>query len=222
MKRSLIRYVLSHTTLLILGLVVTGLAALSPNYARAQALEGETYVGAGLGQSSYSWRNHPLGGTDMCRSGGALTLLACEDSPTAYKVVAGHAFKSYFGMELSYYNAGSASLLWTDGVSPSLRQRVVLNGFALSAVGILPMGPVHLSGRVGLAAANVARKDEQTGITLFASRTVTQPTIGVGIGATVWRSMAVRLDWDRVRGETAFNEKFEADLYTLNLIYRFE
>ncbi len=186
----------------------------------AQANDERSYVGLGLGQSTYGWRNNSTGGSDFCPVGA--TVINCEDSPTGYKVFLGYNFTPYLGGELSYYNAGKGSIL-LDDPGNSIRQLVILNGGAVSAVGTLPLGPAFVSARVGIAASTVSRKDNQAGARIYsADRTKASPIIGLGMGATVWRSLALRLDWDRVRAETAFNEKFEADLYTLNVMYRFE
>lgn len=211
---------LPHTFLATVA--ITLITLMSPStWAQAAAKQG--YIGLGLGQSQYRWTNSGASNDNFCFESNAVTINDCNDSPTGYKVFAGYNFNTYLGAELTYYRAGNAEIIWTNSTPVTLRQRVNLNGFGVSAVGTLPLGPAFVSARVGVAAATVSRHDDVAGTLIYRDdRSKTQPIFGLAIGTTAWRSLAVRLDWDRVRAVTAFDEKFEADLYTFNLMYRFE
>lgn len=198
--------------------VMCAAALLTARPALAQADEQVSYGGGGAGLANYKFRNSPAGGSDFCFPG----TLACEDSPAGFKIFAGHNLTRVLGVELSYYNAGRASITYTDPLLGTVNQKVILNGLSLSAVGTLPLGAAFVSGRLGVSAATVARKDEVGGQSSQVDRSRAQVALGVSGGATVWRNVAVRLDWDRYRGETRFGEKFEADLITLNALYRFQ
>ena len=189
----------------------------------AQANAGSAYAGGGVGQGRYKWTNNPAGGSDFCVDASAVATVSCKDKPIGYKAFVGYNINAYLGVEGTYYRAGTGDLTYTDSTPSTIKQRVILNGFGLSAVGTLPLGPAFVSGRVGVAAATVTRQDDQDGARFYeADRTKAAPIFGASVGSTIWRSVAVRLDWDRVRGKTAFDEKFEADLFTFNLMYRFE
>jgi hypothetical protein len=194
-------------------------AALWHAPARAQADREVAYAGLGAGIGNYKWRNNPGGGNDICGFAGQIS---CEDSPVGFKAFVGYNLSPYLGVEGGYYNAGRANLTFSAPVVGTINQKVILNGYSLSAVGTLPFGPAFVSGRVGVAAATISRKDEILGSSELVDRTKAQAIYGVGGGFKVWRQVSVRLDWDRVRGETRLNEKFEADLITLNVMYRFE
>ena len=187
--------------------------------ALAQADMETSYAGLGVGMASYKFRNSPAGGSDFC---GFANLLSCEDSPVGFKGFVGYNLTRNLGVELSYYNAGRASVTYDGGLLGTVNQKVILNGYSLSAVGTLPLGAAFVAGRLGVSAATVARKDEIGGQSTQVDRSRAQVAIGVSGGATVWRNVAVRLDWDRYRGETRFGEKFEADLITINALYRFQ
>lgn len=185
----------------------------------AQAEREIAYAGLGIGQSNYKWRNNPSGSTGIC---GAIGQISCEDKPVAFKLFVGYNLTDNFGIEGAYYDAGRASLTYADPLFGSINQKAILNGYSVSAVGTLPVGRAFVSGRIGVAASTLIRKDEAVGIGIREQRTKPQPTLGVGGGFTLWRSIAARLDWDRYRGESARGERFEADVVTLNLFYRFQ
>jgi len=183
----------------------------------------KSYIGAGLGMSSYRWNNNPAGGDNFCSASTATLIHTCEYKPIGFKVFAGYNFNDYLGVEVSYYNAGKGELTFTDTAADTLRQRVHLSGYGLSLVGTLPLGSVaYVSARAGVAAGSVLRRDDLNGVRIYKhEHTTAQPLLGLSLGAHLSRRAALRLDWDRVRGETVFEEEFEADLATLNLLYRF-
>ena len=201
------------------AVLLVGVGVLWHAPARAQADAEVAYVGAGVGQGSYKWRNSPSGGTDVC---GFAFQINCEDSPIGLKAFVGYNINGYLGIEGGYYNAGTVTLQQSIPGLGTLERKLTLNGFSVSVVGTLPLGTAFVSGRAGIAAATASRKDEFQGSSQLVERTKSQPILGVGAGVKVWRWLVVRLDWDRVRGQTTANEKFEADLVTLNVMYRFE
>jgi opacity protein-like surface antigen len=190
-----------------------------PLAAAAQADEEQVYWGLGIGQSSYDWKNPPAGVSEFC---GNVGQLSCRDDPIGFKGFIGYNFRKSLGVELMYYSPGAASQKFDSSLGGVLEQKVVLRGFALSAVGTLPLGPAFISGRAGVAASTITRKDELFGQQQSSDNTTAQPTIGAGFGFKVWRNTALRLDWDRVRGKTAGGEKFDADFFTLNFMMRHE
>lgn len=86
---------------------------------------------------------------------------------------------------------------------------------------MVPVGRAFVAARAGYAAASAERSDEIGGVGNRSTKSRGEPVIGAAIGAEVWRNLSVRLDWDRMRGRTQAGEKFEADLLSLGLSYRF-
>ncbi len=86
---------------------------------------------------------------------------------------------------------------------------------------MVPLGRAFVAGRAGYAAASAERSDEFAGVSDGSTKSRAEPIVGAAIGAEVWRNLSVRFDWDRVRGRTKAGEKFEADLLSLSVSYRF-
>jgi opacity protein-like surface antigen len=185
--------------------------------AQTQAVEQRSYLGVNVGQSKYKWRNGPAGiANDLC----APAAVECDAKPTGFKLYAGYMFMPYLGVEGIYYHLGDAGQR-TDVGSGVLRQEIRLTGFGLSVVGMVPLGRVFIAGRAGYAAASAERSDEFAGVSNGSTKSRAEPILGAAIGAEVWRNLSVRFDWDRMRGRTQLGEKFEADLLSLGVSYRF-
>jgi len=120
--------------------ILLGTAAVS-----AAAQDGNGYVGAGAGVSSYS-----IDGCDQLPPG-----FSCDESGFAWKVFAGYMFLPYIGIEGGYNDFGAAN---TQGVLlnppagtiplPS-NADVYTQVWSLSLVGRIPLGPAAIMGRVG-------------------------------------------------------------------------
>lgn len=189
-----------------------------PLSAAAQADAEQVHWGVGVGKSRYDWTNAPASaGGSFC---GNQFLLTCRDDPIGFKGFVGYNFSPRLAAELMYYSPGAASVKFDSVLGGVQEQKVILRGFALSAVGTVPLGPAFVSGRVGVAASTITRKDELPGRQFSSDHSTAQPTIGAGFGFKIWRNTALRIDWDRFRGKTEIGEKFEADFFTLNFMVR--
>jgi hypothetical protein len=187
-------------------------------YDRADLLTN-TYVGVNIGQADYRWRNPPAGASeDLCSPG----LLECRNDPIGWKAYAGYMFLPWVGVEASVYSMGDARVKGDLGGGAILEQTIRVEGYALSAVGALPLGPVTLNARGGYAASTGTRTDTLNGTGVGRTqKSRAEPIFGVGVGLRAWRGLFVRLDWDRARARTVFGEKFEADLYSLGVGWQF-
>lgn len=203
---------------LLLGAVACGTAAAQIVDDRADPLKG-AYFSVNVGQSNYKWRNPPPGiPQDLCGLSG---LLECRDDPIGWKLTAGYMPWRFFGVELVAYQMGDARIRFPVGASV-LEQVIRIEGYGLSAVGALALGPVVLNARAGYAASTATRNDiVDAGPSLRSEKSRAEPLFGAGIGINVWRGLVVRLDWDRARARTALGEKFQADLYSAGIGWRF-
>lgn len=182
--------------------------------------DGYGYAGISVGQARHEWTNPgtPLDGARFCPPG----VSACEDKPVGFKLFAGQMFNRYLGAELAYYHLGEASIT-VDVPGLQLTQDVSIDGVALSAVGRLPLGPFELGARAGIAAARSTREDTENGIPQASKfeKTRAEPFYGIGLGFRVTDRLSIRVDWDRARARTEFDEKFEVDLFSAGVGYRF-
>lgn len=182
---------------------------------RADPLK-DSYFGINVGVSDYRFRDSPAG-ANFCVPG----TFDCRDDPVGWKLTAGYMIWRFFGIEAVAYSMGDARLKVDFGGGAILEQRLRIEGYGLSAVGAVPLGPVTLNARAGYAASTATRNDDFLGTSARGEKTRAEPIFGAGVGVTVWRGLFVRLDWDRARARTSLGEKFQADLYSAGVGWRF-
>ena len=198
--------------------------ALALAAASAFAQNGKGYLAAGAGQSKFD--------IEACSSG-----LACDDSGFAWNLRAGYYFFPWFGIEASFLDFGAGSLPGVlvnppaNTVPIPIDSDLRTSGFVASVVGRLPLGPVSLLGRAGWGAitgkfrGNAAVQDVSTGaITYFSAQnreTTGQFVYGAGLAYDFGKGWTVRADWDRTSAEDGRNPKFDVDMFTAGVGYRF-
>lgn len=201
-----------------LGLMLAAAAAAS------SAQDGKGYVGAGLGVSNF----------DIEECG---TVFSCDDSGLAWNVRAGYYFLPWLGVEASYLDFGNATVPGVllnppAGTVPiPVDSDVRAFGFVASLVGRVPIGPVSLMGRVGWGGitgkfkGNAAVQSVATGaIQYFNAQTRDtsgQFVYGAGVGFDFGRSWTARVDWDRTKADDGLNPKYDVDMITGGIAYRF-
>jgi len=204
-------------TWLILGTAPLACAAQIVSEQR-DVLQG-TYFGINVGKSKYHFRDPPAGlSSDFCGNG----ALDCRDDPIGWKATGGYMIWRWFGIEASAFAMGDANIKFDLGGGDVFTQKVQIQGYGLSAVGAVPLGPVTLNGRAGYAASSGSRRDDVNGGNVFRSRkSRAEPLFGAGLRVRVWRGMFVGLDWDHARARTTLGEKFDADLYSAGIGWAF-
>jgi len=178
-----------------------------------------SYFGLNVGRSDYTFRNPPPGTTsDLCSA----SAFDCNNHPIGWKATIGYMILPYLGIEAVGYSMGEAQAKTDLGGGSILTQKVRIDGFGVSAVGELPLGPVSLNARLGYAASSAVRKDDINGGSLGrVEKSRGEPIVGAGVGMRVWRGMFVRLDWDRVRAESSAGERFQADMVSAGIGWHF-
>ncbi len=202
---------------------VIGLA-LALAAASAVAQDGKGYLAAGLGVSKFD--------IEACNSG-----LSCDDSGFAWNFRAGYHFFPWLGVEASFLDFGAGTLPGVllnpppNTVSIPTDSDVRASGFVGSLVGRVPLGPVSLVGRVGWGAitgkfrGNAAVQDLTTGAVQYFSAqnrdTTGQFVYGAGLTFDFGKAWTARVDWDRTSAEDGRNPKFDVDMFTAGVGYRF-
>lgn len=200
---------------------------LAASAAGAWAQDGKGYASLGAGTSKY--------GVDFCDN--PPPGFSCDDSGFAWNARAGYFFLPFLGVEASYLDFGEGRLPGTLLNPPPNTVPIPTDsdlrtfGFALSAVGRIPIGPVSLLGRIGWGAitgkfrGNAAVQDVTTGaVQHFSAQnrdTNGQFVYGAGIGFDFMGPWTARLDWDRTKADDGLNPKYDVEMYTLGVQYRF-
>jgi len=203
---------------------VTGLALVLAAVS-AGAQEGKGYVAAGAGVSKYS--------IDFCD----VAPSSCDDSDFAWNLRAGYYLFPWLGLEASFLDFGAGTIPGVLANPPAntvpipTDSDIRTSGFVASVVGRVPVGPVSVVGRVGWGAitgkfkGNAAVQDVSTGAVQYFSaenrETTGQFVYGVGLTFDFARSWTARLDWDRTSAEDGRNPKFDVDMITAGVAFRF-
>ena len=142
----------------------------------SHAVDNGIYLGAGIGQSGVEFDEDFQG-----------TNLDFDASATAYKVIAGWRFIDWLSIEANYVDLGSGD----DRVAGQLIETDI-DGFSLSALGFLPIGPVDLFARVGAIDWNADLSAPGIG---SGSDDGTDLTYGVGAQFRVW-GLSLRAEYE--------------------------
>lgn len=195
--------------------------------AAAAAQDGKGYVGVGAGVSRFD-----VEGCDGLPSG-----LECDDTGFAWNFRAGYHFFPWLAVEGAFLDFGKAAVPGVllnppPGTVPvPTESDLRASGFVASLVGRLPLGPVGVVGRVGWGAitgkfsGRAAVMDVGTGAVQYfdaeTRNTTGQLVYGVGATVDLGRSLAARVDWDRTKAKDGLNPKYDVDMITAGVAYRF-
>jgi hypothetical protein len=192
---------------------------------QAQDMARRGYGGVGAGVSKND--------IEFCDTPG----ISCDDSGFAWNARAGYFFFPWLGIEGSYLDFGEATVPGVllnpppNTVPIPTDSDVRTFGFVASLVGRIPIGPVSLMGRVGWGAitakfrGNAAVQDLTTGqVQYFQAQnrdTTGRFVYGAGIGFDFANAWTARIDWDRTKADDGVNPKYDVEMYTAGIAYRF-
>jgi OOP family OmpA-OmpF porin len=153
-------------------------AALGLLAAPAFAADNGIYLGASVGQSGVSFED-TIAGEDV----------DFDVDSTGFKAILGWRFVDWLAVEANYVDLGSG-----DDRVAGTKIETDVNGFTLSAVGFLPVGPVDLFARVGVIdwEADVTAPE----FDLESNDDGTDLTYGIGAQFRVW-SLGVRAEYEQ-------------------------
>lgn len=154
--------------------------SLASTAAPAQLAQSGPYLGAAVGRPD--WHADSVGG------------IGGDSSGTAYKIYGGYRLSPNFALELGAVRLGRLSGALGDAKA---------NGYALDAVGLLPMNTEWSAlGRLGVTRLKASAGGlDDTG---------TAPKLGLGVQYQVNRNTALRGEWERYRLD-AFGAKSNVD-----------
>lgn len=175
----------------------------------AQGLDNPTgpYVGLGIGDfSSAIDRIDDLDSLDDI----GLDFDADED---AKKIFAGWRFNRYVAAQLDYVEFGEST-----GAINALNVTSDTKGFTPSIVGVLPLGPVEIFGRVGVIFYDVDFDvDAGLGSSQLVDSSGEDLVLGAGIGIDIFERFLIRVEYE----EIDIDELDDADSLWLTAAWKF-
>lgn len=149
------------------------------------------YVGGGFGRFNLDIDNVSDFGSGISR--------AANDNDNSYKLFAGYRFAPFIALEAAYVNLGEPG----DAISSSGsngRYNLKADGFAPSVIGILPLGPFELSGRVGYYYydVDVSTNLNTSGSQFLSGHSRNDFFYGVGLGLTFIEHLNVKVEYEKL------------------------
>ena len=185
----------------VIGVVtVLMLAATLP----AAAKDNGFFIGGGIGQATVK----------ISEIDDELNQIDFSGDDTAYKLFLGYRMLHFFAVQAEYVDFGTTSdAVGTDG---DVRAEVDLSSINAFAVGFLPLGPIDLFAKVGVASWDADIRATMDDITNTSSDDGTDPAYGLGVG--------LQLGSIAVRGEFEYFDVSNADdvyLVSVSVLYTF-
>jgi OOP family OmpA-OmpF porin len=176
---------------------------------RAAELNAGFYGGLGLGRTHTNLDSGSISG-------------AKDERDTAWKLFGGYQFNRYFAVEGGYVDLGQASVSGTSGGNPAAAT-FDSKAWQMAAVGSLPVSPrFAFTGKLGVARSDTDINGNIGGTPIGTTDHNTAPTYGLGLRYDVTRNAGVRGEWERFRlGGGSFAGKSDADLFSLNAVFKF-
>lgn len=156
------------------------------------------YVGINVGKPDY----------DLGCVGG----FACSDSSTSYHLYTGGMFNRYFGAELGYVNLGDME---RGG------GKAEAHGINLSLVGRVPLGVVHLFGKVGTTYGRSEVSASPGSGIATGKASGWEGSYGAGIGFDLSPRSSIVLEWNRYDVRFVGVGKREVDTTSIGYMHRF-
>jgi OOP family OmpA-OmpF porin len=121
-----------------------------------------------------------------------------DDDDTGWKVFGGYKFNRYLALEGAYVDFGRQTDTF-DVSGSSGDFTAELSGFSPQLIGILPLGPVELSAKVGVYFIDIdlsADVDSVDELDFDSSTSDENFMYGVGIGATFFQRLNAKLEYE--------------------------
>ena len=163
----------------------------------AAAQEAGFYLGAALGQARL---------TDWCNSAPGVTITACEDTDTGWKLLGGYRFSRYLAVEATYIDWGKVTGT-ANGISAAAEQ----TSMGVGVVGSLPINPqFSVFGSAGFLTTE--QEISRPGASF--KRDDTEFHYGLGVKYAFTANWAARAGWERT-------DKLKVQMLSIGAEFRF-
>ena len=177
-----------NKALLAATVIGTGALALASDLSAQENPTG-FYVGGGFGRFNLDIDN-------LDEAGDAVERIV-ESDDNAWKIFGGYRVNPYLAVEAAYVDLGRPSDRFETSGSDG-NYRVDIAGFSPSVLGIIPVGPVELFGKLGYYFYDVdVRVDlDDPGPAVSSSHSDSNFTYGGGVGITLAERLNLRVEYE--------------------------
>jgi len=208
----------------LLSMVLASACAAVP---AVHAAENGLYAGISVGQANV--KDLPSAAAfdaELALLGITTSSSSVDDTDTAYKLFAGYKVNKYFAVEGSWADLGEAtySAQIIAPVTGNANASWEASAFALSALGIIPLGnQFELFGKVGYSLWDADLRVSAVGVEDNADEDGSSVVYGLGASYRFAENMAVRAEWERYDGigEDDTTGESDIDMWSIGLQFNF-
>jgi OOP family OmpA-OmpF porin len=171
--------------------------------AMSSAANAGGFMGVGFGESSVDGKSYFS----------ADTITSMTDSDTSFKLFGGYAFNSNFTLEGGYASFGEYDADYVVASSESIE----VTALYVAVMGSIPLGPVSLFGKAGLAHWFVDRSDSGGFNWWSEDATGIDPMFGAGVKIEASGNFALRAEFERFLDVGDRNDTGRSDIDVLSL-----
>lgn len=188
-------------------IATAGMAVSQASFAQATSDTSFGYLGISAGQA------------DIGREAAIPIFIdsgTVDGKDMGFKLFGGYMLNRYFGGELAWMSLRGVNYAGSIAGLPVTNGEIDVNGFNLSAVLRLPVGPLSVFGKAGWFLWDSEVSDITNTIPLAGSFDGTDFSFGVGVSVGFTRNLGVRAEWERTKILNA-----DTDFVSVGLTYRF-
>jgi OOP family OmpA-OmpF porin len=167
------------------------------------------FMGVGFGESSADGKSYFS--TD--------TITSMTDSDTSFKLFGGYAFNSNFTLEGGYASFGEYDADYIVASS----ENIEVSALYVAVMGSIPLGPVSLFGKAGLAHWYVDRSDSDGFSWWSEDATGIDPMFGAGVKIEASGNFALRAEFERFLdvGDRSDTGRSDIDVLSISGVFTF-
>lgn len=183
-------------------------------FALSSAAHAGGYLGVGLGQSSTDVTPYYYFPGDT---------VSVSDSDDAFKFFGGYEFNENVAIEGGYTRFGEFTVDYADSLGVYFTETRELSAFYVAAVGTIPLGPVSLFGKAGLANWWADYSESASWWSWSDSATGIDPVVGFGAKIDLGETFALRGEFERYMdvGDADLADRSDIDVLSVNAVLKF-
>ncbi len=191
----------------------------------ALAQDNYSYIGLSGGQSRAKLNEQGLA-SGLVGAGQTASLTGSDSKDRGYKLFGGYQLNRYLGFELGYFNLGKFDFDASTVPAGTLHGKMKVQGINADLVGQLPITDrLSALARVGVNYARTRDRFTTTGAATVANARISDKDanykVGFGLQYAMADWMQMRLEAERYRLSDAVGGKFNANLYSVGLVFPF-